>query len=431
VDEHTLRAIGEARNFSHGLHEVRLELAHETFRKINRPELLYLALLFHDIAKGKGGDHSELGEEIARRECLRLGLNRDAAELVAWLVRHHLMMAVTSQRSDLSDPAVIERFARQVGDLERLRYLLLLTVADIAAVGPNVWNGWKGALLRDLFLAARRWLMGEEDASASSRERAALRIESTVQSAPAGERRALIRALEGLPWRAVLGLPPRHLLPVGRMLAAGDAPAVEVLVDEEREESLVFVLAADRPGLFADIAGAMASGHINILAAQAFALRDGKVLDVFHIQDAEGAPLADEGDLRRLKERLREAAEGKRRPRMVRRPRRHVLMEQVRVSARPLPLASSRQTAIEVTAADRPGLLGLLAAAITEAGFNLRGANVSTFGERAVDVFFLTRPDGQVLSPEETNRVCELLERAASLPNAGHENCGQEDTGSR
>ena len=415
VDEHTLRAIGEARNFAHGLHETRLELAHEAFRKITRPELLYLALLFHDIAKGKGGDHSELGEEIARRECLRLGLNRDAAELVAWLVRHHLLMAMTSQRSDLSDPAVIERFARQVGDVERLRYLLLLTVADIAAVGPNVWNGWKGALLRDLHLAAERWLMGEEDASASTRERARLRIESTAQQADESERARLVEALDGLPWRAVLGLPPRHLLPAARMLAAGEAPAVEVLVDEEREESLVLALAADRPGLFADLANAMASGHINILAAQAFSLSGGRVLDVFHIQSGEGAPLFDAGDVERLKRRILEAAEGgvcvRARP-----PRRHVLMERVRVSARPLPLASTRQTAIEVTAADRPGLLGLLAGAITEAGFNLRGASISTFGERAVDVFFLTRPDGGVLTPDEVARVCALLEEAASLP---------------
>jgi len=415
VDEHTLRAIGEARNFAHGLHETRLDLAHEVFPKVTRPELLYLALLFHDIAKGKGGDHSELGEEIARRECLRLGLNRDAAELVAWLVRHHLLMAMTSQRSDLTDAAVIERFARQVGDLERLRYLLLLTVADIAAVGPNVWNGWKGALLRDLYLAAERWLMGEEDASASSRERAKLRIESTVQQAAADERQRLAAVLEGLPWRAVLGLPPRHLLPVARMLAAGKAPAVEVRVDEEREENLVLALAVDRPGLFADIARAMASGHINILAAQAFSLRGGQVLDVFHIQSRDGAPLFDGGDVERLKRRLLEAIEGGASLR-ARPARRHVLMERVKVMARPLPLASSRQTAIEVTAADRPGLLGLLAGAITQAGFNLRGASVSTFGERAVDVFFLTRPDGRVLSTEETERMCGVLERLATLP---------------
>jgi len=416
VDEHTIRAVGEARNMVHRERTERLVLAVDVFKKIERPELLYLALLFHDIAKGLPGDHSERGEVYAAKVCHRLGLNQDATNLVAWLVRNHLLMAMTSQRSDLSDPAVIERFAGQVGDVERLRYLLLLSIADIAAVGPGVWTNWKGTLLRDIFLATKRYLMGEEDASVSTQERVRIRIESTLKKAEDSEREALAEVLKSLPWRAVLGVPPRHLLCAGRvMIGSGGDSGVDVLVDNDRGESLILVLASDRRGLFADLAAAMASGHINILAAQAYALKGGKVLDVFHIQGSDGKPLSEKSDVSRLEQRIKQAVSS----RLVSRtPKRklHVLMQQVPVQAHALPLASSRQTAIEVTAADRPGLLNLLAGKVADAGFNVRGANISTFGEKAVDVFFLTRQDGHVLSEEETTVLCKQLSDAAQLP---------------
>jgi len=416
VDEHTIRAVGEARNMVHCERTERLALAVDVFKKIGRSELLYLALLFHDIAKGLYGDHSELGEASALKVCRRLGLAQDATNLVAWLVRNHLLMAITSQRSDLSDPAVIEKFTRQVGDVERLRYLLLLSVADISAVGPNVWNGWKGMLLRDLFLAAERHLMGEEDASVSTQERVRVRIESTLRKAKDIETEALSAALNQLPWRAVLGLPPRQLLRAASMMANAQGGAgVDILIDEDRGESLIIVLAADRPGLFADIAAAMASGHINILAAQAYALKNEKVLDVFHIQGRDGKPLSEKSDISRLRQRIEQAVGGHNVPRIQKR-KTHILMQQVTVQARPLPLASSRQTAIEVTAADRPGLLSLLAAQVADAGFNVRGANISTFGETAVDVFFLTRQNGHILSEEETTVLCKQLSDAAQLP---------------
>ncbi len=415
VDEHTIRAIGEARNMTHGMRKIRLPLTVGVFEKIKQPELLYLALLFHDIAKGLPGDHSELGETSATKICQRLGLNRDATDLVAWLVRHHLLMAITSQRSDLSDPAVIGQFARKMGDIERLRYLLLLTVADISAVGPHVWNGWKGTLLRELFLASERYLMGEEDASGSTRERAQIRIESTLKKVEDSERKALSAVLNLLPWRAILDLPPRHLLRAGRMMVRAQCGVgVDVLVDNDRGESLILILAPDRRGLFADIASAMASGHINILAAQAYALKNGKVLDLFHIHGNGGKPLSEQSDVSRLKQRIEQATGGHLRLRTGK-PRTHVLMHHVSVQAHALPLASSRQTAVEVTAADRPGLLGLLAGKIADAGFNVRGANISTFGEKAVDVFFLTRREGHILSQKETTILCKKLSEAAQL----------------
>lgn len=415
VDEHTIRAIGEARNMVHGMRDERLVLASDVFALLQRPELLYLALLCHDIAKGKPGDHSELGADIAMDVCARLGLSRDAQGLVSWLVRHHLLMAITSQRCDLTDPHAIASFAAKVSDMERLRYLLCLTVADIAAVGPGVWNEWKGTLLRELFMATERHLMGEEDASSGTQERVAVRIESTLAKAGADERDALNRVLELLPWRAVMGFPPRQLVHIARLLRDAPQGAADVLVDEARGESLVIVLAQDRKRLLADLTAAMSSGYVNIVAAQAYHIGGDKVLDVFHVQGVDNKALCEKSDLQRLRKRMQKVIEGGD-VGHVQPGRQHVLMHQVSVSARPLPLASSRQTAIEVDAADRAGLLAALATELDDAGFSVRGANISTFGERVVDVFFLTHVDGTTLTPQEVDTICGRLSRAAELP---------------
>ncbi|MDX8402023.1 MAG: [protein-PII] uridylyltransferase, partial [Mariprofundaceae bacterium] len=221
VDEHTIRAIGEARNFWHRERAVRLDLASEVCHKIHRPELLYIALLFHDIAKGKPGDHSVEGAKMVRAFAQRIGLNRDAVELVEWLVREHLLMAVKSQRFDLSDPAVIESFAERVGDIGRLNYLLLLTVADIAAVGPNVWNDWKGTLLRELYESTASCFMNRGAFGEEAARRRRTRIETTVELL-GGDARAAVW-LARLPHACVMHFPPVQLAEIVRALIdAGD-----------------------------------------------------------------------------------------------------------------------------------------------------------------------------------------------------------------
>ncbi len=414
VDEHTLRAIGEARNMCHRQHGERLSLAGDVFSQLKRPELLYLALLCHDIAKGKPGDHSQKGAEIALTVCRRLDLNRDACELVAWLVRHHLLMAITSQRCDLTDPEVIKYFAEQVSDMERLQYLLCLSVADIAAVGPGVWNEWKGTLLRELYLTTERHLMGEEDASASTQVRVAIRIESTLSKVEDSQRQNMSAVMQQLPWRAVMSFPPRQLLHIACLMQATVETGVDVLIDAARGESLVIVLAKDRKRLMAELTATLSSSYVNIVAAQAFTLKDKRVLDVFHIQDADGKALCEENDLHRLKQRVMRTLDGEPVP-PVKPVKQNLLMRQVPVRVKALPLASSRQTSIEVAAADRPGLLAALTGEIDDAGFNVRGAGISSFGERAVDVFFLTGNDGEMLSEQEVTMLCERLARAAEL----------------
>ncbi len=414
VDEHTIRAIGEARNFWHRERAIRLELASEVCHKIHRPELLYIALLFHDIAKGRPGDHSINGARMVRDFAQRIGLNRDAVELVEWLVREHLLMAVKSQRFDLSDPEVIEAFAERVGDVGRLNYLLLLTVADIAAVGPNVWNDWKGALLRELYEATASCFMNKGSFGEEAERRRRTRIETTLEIL--GGDAAAADWLARLPHALVMHFPPVQLAEIVRALTFGEAQHVRLWVDERRGETLAIVLARGRPGLFADLAAQIASGHADIVAAQAYGLDDGRVLDVFHLRSREGGCFDEPSDLARLEARIRRLLEGE--GGRLREPsfRVNVLMRQVPVRVRALPKASFRETAIEVSCADRPGLLARLARAIHECDVEIHGASISTFGERAVDVFFVSERGGGALSEARIESLSARLREAARLP---------------
>jgi [protein-PII] uridylyltransferase len=419
VDEHTIRAVAEARNMLHGeIGPTRLPLASELMRQLRRTELVYIALIFHDIAKGRPGDHSEVGENLARRFCLRLGLSRDDAELVAWLVRHHLTMAMVSQRSDLSDPNVVAGFAALVGDMERLNCLLVLTVADIAAVGPTTWNEWKGSLLDELYRATELQLMDPDGRSSALKARVDTRVQSLLRAVPADQRSGIAAACAILPERCIMQFEVDHLHPITALIArAGDGQGVDVDVDVGHAETRLLVLAHERAGLFAGLTGEIAGGFINVASAHAYELDDGRVLDVFRIQTPDGQALVIPSDIERLQKRIEAliAQPGEISPPVVRTSRIHILMRHVQVLAQELPTASTRHTAIEVTAADRPGLLAQLAYTIYEAGYNLRGANISTFGEKVVDVFFLQRPDGGRLEAAEVDALCAALVEIARL----------------
>ncbi|MFQ5344533.1 MAG: [protein-PII] uridylyltransferase [Mariprofundus sp.] len=417
VDEHTLRAIGEARNFWHREREMRSPLAHDVCHQIKRPELLYLALLFHDIAKGMEGDHSENGAVIARSFCQRIGLNRDATELIEWLVREHLLMAVKSQRFDLSDPEVISAFALRVGDLERLKYLLLLTVADIAAVGPNVWNDWKGTLLREIYHATVQCLQGDQAGGEAGEQRYRTRLETVLEKAN-GDQASLQAAISLLSVSCVMHFSPRQLRVIAELLAGHPDNAVRLWVDEERSETLVFVVAHEREGLFAALAATLTSGHASIVAAQAYKLDDGRVLDAFHLQASDGTPFDIPSDLERMETRIHGLLQQDdvEHVNLDQDFKVSVLMQRVPVRVRELPKASFRETAIEVSAADQPRLLARLAEVISAQGYILHGASVSTFGERAVDVFFITSKQSKQLSTEQVTSLCESLAELATLP---------------
>ncbi len=422
VDEHTIRAVGEARNFAHRLRACRTPLAGEVMARIARPELLYLALIFHDIAKGMAGDHSEIGAQIAAEFCRRARLDGAACRLVPWLVTHHLTMALTSQRYDISDPEVIADFADKVATRERLDYLYCLTVADIAAVGPQVWTVWKGSLLADLYHATAQVLLGDQIRGEHWQARIARQREAALALVDDTARAQAEQALALLPDAMVRQLSEERLAQVAEFLGGCiGRDCVETRIDAEHGGTLVMVHSRSRSGLFAALAGVISACHASVIAAQAFDIADGDIIDLFLVQNMDGSMLEHDSDLARMRSRIDKVLAAD--PLPEHRPRSDwkvdVLMRQVEPKVRLLPRASAHFIVVEVTAADRPGILADLAAAINRARMRIHGAQISTFGERLVDVFFLEQEDGAPLDETHHKQLFAELYRVITLSEEG------------
>ncbi|MEX2481906.1 MAG: [protein-PII] uridylyltransferase [Gammaproteobacteria bacterium] len=414
VDAHTIRAIDILRDLRVGERKfVDMPLASKLMAGLSRPELLYIALLYHDIAKGRGGDHSELGEDLARRFCRRLGLSHDDIELVAWLVLHHLRLSKTAQHYDLSDAQVIADFASFVGDRERLIYLFLLTVADVTAVGPGTWTDWKGYLFSQLYHATDACLRSGTVAPANQAERIRSRKDSVLAMANRDERAVVARALDAVSNTLALSFPPTILFKLCRLIE--QESGASITVNEDLGHTQVFAWGRDRPKLFSALTATLSSASTKVLTAHAYSLRDGRILDEFHITDANDSPVCERDQMERLRKRLERVLAGEAPPVIKRPANPDVLMKALPVEVRRHESAAHDVTAIEVVAADRKGLLASLAAAIAETDVDLRGANVATFGEKAVDVFFLTDDKGGKLDETRTQAIIEALERAATL----------------
>jgi [protein-PII] uridylyltransferase len=400
VDEHTLRAVEIISDIEHGKFRAEHPLSTDIFPKIINRRALYLAMLLHDTGKGEGDQQIE-GEKSARTVCQRLGLPQEETDLVGWLVRHHLAMSDVAQKRDIGDPRTLASFADLVGDVERLRLLLVLTVADIRAVGPGVWNGWKGQLLRDLYRLTEAMLHGARTDEAGVRERL---------STFADEARATLaahldphRAAALKPWFDTLDA-PYWLSFDSEALAwhaeeavhglAGDAAHVAARPSPRKGVTELLVYANDRPGLFARLAGAIAACGADITDARVHTTRSGKAFDAFSIQGADGRPFGidDEAALQRLLARLRSAAaaEGASSaapapPPPSRRTAAFRIEPWVRIDQE----LSQSSTVIEISGRDRPGILAALAHAIAQAGLTLASAHVDSYGERFADVFYV------------------------------------------
>ncbi|MCE9521044.1 MAG: [protein-PII] uridylyltransferase [Alphaproteobacteria bacterium] len=395
VDEHLIRAIGHLARIERGDYRDEHPLANEIIHKVLSREVLYVAMLLHDIAKGREGDHSTVGEEVALALCPRLGLKPEETETVAWLVLNHLVMSDIAQKRDLSDPKTIRDFIAVVQSPERLRLLLCLTVADIRAVGPGVWNGWKGQLLRQLYFEAEAQMLGGFSASARPQLVAEAKAELMRRLADwpeAARVRAISRHYDAY-WLALDGA--AHEAQARQILAAEEAKATISLTsrtDAFRSVTDVSIYTGDHPGLFSQLAGAVAMCGANIVDAKIFTTSDGMALDLFSIQDSEGRPLSDERRIDRLRETIARVLGGEVVPRTVidaRQVRRRE--EAFRVEPRVLidNNASDSHTVVEVNGRDRPGLLHDLTRALFVAGLSIHSAQIATYGERAVDVFYV------------------------------------------
>ena len=425
VDEHSIRALGLLAAIERGELKSDHPLSTAILQKqIASRRVLYVAVLLHDIAKGRGGDHSVIGAEIALKLCPRFGLDPAETETVSWLVRYHLLMSSTAFKRDLADPKTIEDFARQVQSPERLRLLLILTVVDIRAVGPGVWNEWKRTLLRTLFEAAEERLrLGHKQHG-----RAEL-VEARQQelAAQLGWKASAIRAHgRRLPDSYWLAEPLAWQVANARQVASAEAhigdatPNVVAEDDPESGATRISVFTPDREGLFYRICAGLAAAGANIIDARVHTTRDGMALDNLLVLDARGRPYGD----RRLRARLVgsvEAALSGAEPALPEPERGRARSSAFRVAPSVVVAdkASSRTTVVEINALDRPALLASLASAIRRFGHQIHSAHIATYGERAVDVFYLTRADGKKLGPEEIERLrAALLDVAHSLPPA-------------
>jgi [protein-PII] uridylyltransferase len=418
VDEHTIRAVGLLNRIEKGDLKEDHPLASGILDQVASRRALYVSVLLHDIAKGRGGDHSVIGAEIALKLCPRFGLSAAETETVSWLVRYHLLMSATAFKRDLSDFKTILDFTAVVQSPQRLMMLLILTVVDIRAVGPGVWNGWKRQLLTNLFDSAEEVLrLGHKQKGRSERIAAKQAALGDALGADVGD---FVRRLADPYWVAE---PEDVIERNARFIArVGDAQlSVEATVYPDRGATLVTVYAADHAGLFYRIAGAIHAAGGNIIDARIHTTRDGMALDNFLVQDPLGRPFDDPGQLARIETAIAEALAN-----------RAKLTE--RLAAKPLPRlradaftiepnvlidnkASNRFTVIEVQARDRPALLHHLAYALFQSKVTIHSAHVATYGERAVDTFYVTDLTGDKITAVLRLKSLErrLLDAATGL----------------
>jgi len=293
VDEHTLFAIGILHKIESGLLEEEHPLATEVVAEIVSRRALYLAVLLHDIAKGRGGDHSEIGEQVAVKLGPRLGLSDEETETVAWLVRWHLLMSGTAFKLDIGDPKTIADFVARVQSPERLKLLLVLTVADIRAVGPNVWNGWKASLLRELYHRATDVMSGGLTVAAQDSRIAAAQAAARALLPEFGEENFATFVGRGYPFYWLSFDPETHARHARLMREAeisGAPLTVEKRVEPQRSVTEITLYTADHPGLFSRIAGALAVSGANIVDARILTMSNGMALDTFWVQDLAGRP---------------------------------------------------------------------------------------------------------------------------------------------
>ena len=398
VDEHTIEAVRVLNALERGeLAEV-APIASGLVEDLQSRRALYSAMLLHDIAKGRGGDHSELGAELALEIGPQLGLSAEETETVSWLVLHHLLLSQTAFKRDIDDPKTILDLADTIQSPERLKLLLVLTVADMRAVSAKVWNGWKATLLRELYTRVADVLAG--GLATTERDVRVARAKEAVVALLSDWPEADLQYFLDLGYPGYwLSFDPETHARHARLVRGAECRKAPLTVDTQplpsREVTEVTVYTADHAGLFSKIAGALAVAGASIVDARIHTLTNGSALDTFWIQDAAGGTFDAPHRLARLHVLIEQALSGRlgmekeisrtsaallgRRMRAIHVPPRVVIDNR----------ASNTHTVLEVNGRDRPGLLHDVTAAISEQGLQIASAHVTTYGVRAVDVFYV------------------------------------------
>jgi [protein-PII] uridylyltransferase len=408
VDEHTLVAIGLLNALELGHMQQEAPLASDLFKRIKMRRVLFLALFCHDIAKGQGGDHSHLGEKVVSKLAKRLGFSRTETQVAAWLVRQHLLFSNTAFKRDLNDPKTISDFVEEVQTPERMRLLLILTVADIRAVGPAVWNEWKASLLRDLYTRAEH-LMGAGSNQLRRHEEQHF-SEQLKAALPGWSADEIHDYLQQTGASFLAGLDVAHHAAVARMLRQAKHSSEALLThtqhDVVRQITEIIICTPDQHGLFSKITGAMALGGANIINAKIFTLKDGMAVEIFQVQDASGAVFDRADRLARLSVYLEQALSAQldlsealsRRAAQYASTRRGVIQVEGQVFVDNT--ASNLHTVIELTGRDRTGFLYDVTQAIARLGLSIVTAHIATFGTQVSDVFYVKDAFGMKITHE-------------------------------
>ncbi|MBW7930399.1 MAG: [protein-PII] uridylyltransferase [Gammaproteobacteria bacterium] len=424
VDAHTLFVVSNLRRFALARHDHEFPRCSEIMRGLPTPELIYLAGLFHDIAKGRGGDHSELGAVDAEAFCLEHGMSRYESRLVAWLVRHHLKLSMTAQRRDITDPEIISEFAAFVGDETHLDYLYLLTVADVRATNPKLWNSWKAQLFEELYLATRHALRRGLETPIDKEELLAGRqaaARSLLAAAGVGQADT-DRVWAGLTEDYFLRCRPETIAWHTRELASFDAADQAVLVAVHEASASggteVFIYAVEERHTFALATAVLDELGFTIADARIIPLDNGHSISTYVVLEQTGERSTDLRRHAQIRRQLERAfARGDGRPaRVTRRIPRQVRMFPTPTLVHFSTDGRNQRTIMELVAGDRPGLLSEVGKVLRSHDVLIHAAKIVTLGERAEDIFFITGHNGLPLGPASCDRLQQALVTALQRP---------------
>jgi len=409
VDHHSLMGVRELERLRAGEFSREVPYLTQVMREVAQPELLFLGMMFHDVGKGHGHDHSGRGARMMRAIGERLGLNVDERAACEFLVQHHLLMSHLSQRRDVHDDQLVIDFCRTVGTVENLQRLYLLTYADMRAVGPGVWNNWRDTLLGELYVRGREFFEKGVFAPEDRAARAARIRTRVLSSVPEEQRAEMARCLATLPESYFLSTPEDAIAAHADLRrrfeadeAAGARPALATLLvhTPERGSSELTVCTRDRPGLFAILSGGLAAHSCNILAARIATSTDGVALDAFRVSHQDAEATDDQGRWERVEQTLRAALAGEidmeelvrraQRPSLLTRRRRRVATT-VEIDNR----VSDRYTVLDVYTGDRVGLLFTITNCLYHLWLQIHLAKITTMVDQVLDVFYVTDHEGR------------------------------------
>jgi len=413
VDEHTLFLVRNLRRFSCEEYNSQFPLCSEIFYQLAKPEILYIAGIYHDIAKGRGGDHSVLGVVDATAFCERHSLSQYDTDIVTFLVRQHLAMSATAQKSDLEDPDVIRKFADKVKTTERLNYLYLLTVADIRATNDNLWNGWRDSLLKQLYHSTRQWIEHSEAQAKSTREKSYKKYQEAMQVLLAnGHQQQAIGQL----WQAYdLEYFLRHSIDElvwqteQRLNHAGEDPLIALRTHNEQQTLELFIVTTDRPGIFAAITSSLEQCQLNVLDAKINVTSELDALNTFIVN---GETLESGEIIKALRKQLAKTDEVKAYCPLITPRTMKLFKTQPNIEFETN--AQQNHTVMSLYTHDRPGLVSAVAQVFLACEVQLINAKINTLGDQVEDVFFITTQDDCALSEDEEDELKARLTESLS-----------------